>query len=285
MLEGYLRHIRACNAFDRRRFCSLYVSGQQVGCVRDDTARTLRECGPHVFKAAPDGGLILAEELATPAERTEAVRAVLAQMRQAGTIPPPHGESYPVVLRWGEPPLLTVDRSYAAVLGVAAFGLHVNGYAKAGGETRIWLARRAADRRVSPGKLDNLVGGGQPADLTLDENLRKEGAEEANLTGEQCALAIPVGTVSYTMQTDVGVRRDVLFIYDLQLDAGFEPTNTDGEVDAFLLQPMEEVAAQIRETDDFKFNVNLVLIDFFIRHGLIRPDAPGYPDLVRGLHR
>ena len=285
MLDGYLRHIRACNAFDPNGFHPLYVSGQQVGCVRDDTARGLCELGRQVFRLAADGRLTLAEDLTSPAERTEAVQAVLARMSLSGRIPPPHGEVYPVVLRWGEPPLLTIDRSYAAVLGVAAFGLHVNGYTRTDSETRIWVARRAADRHVSPGKLDNLVGGGQPAHLTLEANLRKEGAEEASLTPEQCAMAIPVGTVSYVMQTDIGLRRDVLFIYDLELDPGFEPVNTDGEVDAFLLQSMAEVAARIRETDDFKFNVNLVLIDFFIRHGLIRPDDAGYPDLVRGLHR
>lgn len=285
MLDGYLRHLRACNTFDPSRFHPLYVSDQQVGYVRDDTARALCEFGRRVFRLTADGRLILAEDLTTPAERTEAVKAVLAELNHAGRLPSPHGESYPVVLRWGEPPLLTVDRSYASVLGVAAFGLHVNGYIKVDGETRIWVARRAADRRVSPGKLDNLVGGGQPADLTLDENLRKEGAEEASLTKEQCAQAIPVGAVSYVMQTDIGVRRDTLFLYDLRLDPRFEPVNTDGEVDAFLLQPMEDVAARIRETDAFKFNVNLVLIDFFVRHGLIRPDDPGYLDLVRGLRR
>jgi len=42
----------------------------------------------------------------------------------------------------------------------------------------------------------------------------------------------------------------------------------------------------LRETDDFKFNVNLVLIDFLARHGLIEPDRePDYAAVVRGLRR
>jgi hypothetical protein len=34
---------------------------------------------------------------------------------------------------------------------------------------------------------------------------------------------------------------------------------------------MERVLHQVRETDDFKFNVNLVLIDLFLRLGVIDP--------------
>jgi hypothetical protein len=43
------------------------------------------------------------------------------------------------------------------------------------------------------------------------------------------------------------------------------------------------VARAVRETDRVKFNVNLVLIDFFLRHGLIDPAAPGAEALRAGL--
>jgi hypothetical protein len=39
----------------------------------------------------------------------------------------------------------------------------------------------------------------------------------------------------------------------------------------------------VRETDDFKFNVNLVLIDFGLRRGLIGPEDQDYLALVEGL--
>ncbi len=42
-----------------------------------------------------------------------------------------------------------------------------------------------------------------------------------------------------------------------------------GEVEAFELWPIERVFATVRDGDDFKFNVNLVLIDLFIRLGLL----------------
>ena len=38
--------------------------------------------------------------------------------------------------------------------------------------------------------------------------------------------------------------------------------------------PIEDVFALVRDTERFKFNVNLVLIDLFLRRGLIDPDGP-----------
>jgi hypothetical protein len=44
------------------------------------------------------------------------------------------------------------------------------------------------------------------------------------------------------------------------------------------------VVETVRDTDDFKFNCALVVIDFLIRHGVVAPDdEPDYLTLVRGL--
>ena len=49
----------------------------------------------------------------------------------------------------------------------------------------------------------------------------------------------------------------------------FSPQAADGEVEAFELWPIARVMQTVRDTDEFKFNVNLVLIDLFRRQGLI----------------
>jgi hypothetical protein len=54
-------------------------------------------------------------------------------------------------------------------------------------------------------------------------------------------------------------------------------------VESFQLMPIEEVAALVSDTTEFKDNCNLVIIDFLIRHGIIKPDQPGYLSLVTGL--
>ena len=82
-----------------------------------------------------------------------------------------------------------------------------------------------------------------------------------------------------------GFRRDVLYCYDLELPEDFVPQNTDGEVEAFMLLPLAEVAAIVHETDDFKLNCNLVIIDFLIRHGWLDPQTPEYLALVLGLRQ
>ena len=60
--------------------------------------------------------------------------------------------------------------------------------------------------------------------------------------------------------------------------------NGDGEVAEFILLPVAEVARLVAQTDEFKLNCNLVVIDFLVRHGIINPETPGYLDLVQGLH-
>jgi hypothetical protein len=41
----------------------------------------------------------------------------------------------------------------------------------------------------------------------------------------------------------------------------------------------------VRDTDDFKFNVPLVILDFLVRHGWLRPEDPDYVEIVAGLRR
>jgi hypothetical protein len=56
------------------------------------------------------------------------------------------------------------------------------------------------------------------------------------------------------------------------LPEDIEPVATDGEVEAFELWPIDYVIEVLRDTDGFKFNVSLVLVDFLLRWGLL-PDS------------
>ena len=83
------------------------------------------------------------------------------------------------------------------------------------------------------------------------------------------------------MERSEGLRRDRLHCYDLDLPADFIPHAADGEVEAFELWPIARVVQRVRDTQDFKFNVNLVLIDLFLRQGLIA--GPESEELRAGL--
>ncbi len=237
-----------------------------------------------VFETAP-GAVHLVPGLAGFEARSAAVGAVVERLAAAGDLPRLKGELFPVLTGWGAPPLFGLDRGAVQAFGVPAFGLHVNGFVRVPDGIELWIGRRGRDRATAPGKFDNLVGGGHPLGLTLDQNLIKEGGEEAGLSPEQARRAIPVGAITYTMEREHGLRRDVLFLYDLELPAGFVPRNTDGEVEEFFRWPLARVAARLRDTEDYKFNVALVILDFLIRHGFLTPDEPEYLDLVRGLRQ
>ena len=78
---------------------------------------------------------------------------------------------------------------------------------------------------------------------------------------------------------------DVAFCFDLWLPEDFVPENRDGEVERFELWPLERALAVVRETDAFKFNCALVVIDLALRYGAISPDEPGYAEIRTALGR
>ena len=63
----------------------------------------------------------------------------------------------------------------------------------------------------------------------------------------------------------------------------FTPLNSDGEVVEFRRLPAEEVKAIVRDTFRFKFNCNLVVIDFLIRHGLLTAAEADIGAIRKGL--
>ncbi|HXP95999.1 MAG TPA: DUF4743 domain-containing protein [Telmatospirillum sp.] len=277
-----LDHIERCNAFDPADYRPFEISNRPLGAVRHHLAERLAAF-PGVFNVT-DGAVRLDDRLVLPTHRTTAVDAVLDQLRREGDFPKALGEDYRVVGQWGDAPLLLIDRSAISVFGLRAFGVHLNGYVRQGDSLKLWIAQRAADRKVEPNKLDNMVAGGQPARLGLRENLIKEAAEEAGVPQGMVEGAVPVGALGYCMAGEWGLKPDTLFIYDLEVPEDFTPRNTDGEISRFFLMDPKDVLDLLRSTERFKFNVPLVLIDFFIRHGLLSPDdEPDYVALVKGL--
>ena len=282
---SYLDRIRAANTHDLGKFLPFSVSGTRVGCVKNDFAQTLARW-PEVFRV-DERGVTLAASLdseGVPAtERTQAVGEVLRRLHEDGLIDGWRDELYPVNRSWSEPAFLLIERAALPRLGVRGYGVHMNGFVRGADRLKMWIARRSLDKPTGPGKLDQIVAGGQPADIGLHDNMMKECAEEAGIPLDIARRAQAVGAVTYALETTVGFRPDLLFNFDLELPGDFSPVNTDGEVDAFYLWPMERVMETVRDSDEFKFNCALVIIDFLVRHGYIAADHPDYSDIVEGL--
>jgi hypothetical protein len=279
---SFLDRIRACAEFERGAYLPFFVAGQPVGLV--DRAFVPQLDGfPGIFLTSPDA-VTLSPSLNDPMARTRAVDGVLRQLAERGVIKGWRDEPYPVSARPNEPPLLVMERAGIPLFGVRAAGVHVNGYVRRGDDLLMWIGKRSLDKATAPGKLDQLVAGGQSADHSIRDTLIKEAGEEADLPPDLALAAKPVGAITYATRRSEGLRRDILYIFDLQLPPDFMPRNHDAEIAEFYLWPIERVITRVRDSDDFKFNCALVVIDFLIRHGLIDHSEPDYLEIVQGLH-
>ena len=254
-----------------------------MGRIDEAVAGLLRPFAD-VFEVTEDA-VTMNQRLKVPSQRTEAMAGILEALRGGGHIPGWRDEAYPVGSAFSAPALLTMERAAVPLFGVKGYGVHVNGFVRDGAEIKMWIGKRSFDKPTGPGKLDQIVAGGQPAGVSLSDNVIKECEEEAGISAALAATTRPVGTVSYMTEREEGLRDDVLFNYDLELPTDFEPVNTDGEVEGFFLWPMARVMDTLAKGDDFKFNCALVVIDFLVRWGFITPEDPDYIEIVQGVNR
>ncbi len=278
---SYLRHIHKCNFYRADMFLPFIVAGSQVGEVKYAFADQLVNISDTFYR---DTDALYWNPTANNfASRNQVMAELTETLLTTGLLHYRHEELYPVTTGLREQPLFLMDRALVPYFGVRAFGQHMNGYIRRNGEIYMWIARRSLHKRNEPGKLDNMVAGGLPWGLSLQENLTKECWEEAGIPAELAAQAEATGHVSYRCEIGHGVKPDTMYCYDLELPDDFTPRCTDGEVEEFQLWPLERVAQQVRDSDDIKLNCNLVIIDFLIRHGYITEEHLEYTDLMAGL--
>lgn len=255
---GFMRHVRACNtaALPGGRL-PFQLAGVTVGWLGPEMAAALDtfpdvQSSPHAIN--------LTDPPALPAISRALSERGLYRFRH---------EAFDVRASAGGDTLSQIDRGAIPSFGIEATGVHVNGLTRRDGGLSVWIARRAANKLLDPGKLDHVVAGGVPAGLGLMETVIKEAGEEATIPPALAATARHVGEIRYAMVRPEGLRRDHLHCYDIDLPGSFVPEAADGEVESFELWPIARAFETVRDTDAFKFNVNLVLIDLFIRLGLI----------------
>ncbi|HLI20436.1 MAG TPA: DUF4743 domain-containing protein [Stellaceae bacterium] len=277
-----LRHVKICNEYRPDRFLPFWHGVDRLGLIRKDNAEALRRF-PKQFAVASDGVRFLPE--GSFDELSKIIDDVTEQLVGDGLVAKWRNECFIVAPLWGAPAHFKLDRGAVPFFGVKAYGVHLNGFVRDGKTLKLWVGRRSPKKAVAPGKLDNLVAGGIGWPHGLVDTLIKESEEEASLPEVLAARAVPVGAVSYRMEVKHGLRDDVLFCYDLDCPADFVPRNTDGELVAFDLRDARAAIDLASQGDDFKFNVNLVLIDFGLRHGLIDARDPEYLALTTGIHR
>ena len=192
-----------------------------------------------------------------------------------------------------QPEPIRLERFAGSLFGICSRGAHLTAYvrdATQAGSTglRIWVARRDAELHTYPGMLDTTVAGGVKAEDTPWQCIVAESDEEAALPLSYVERNIvPAGVVTYVSQSKKTgqVRPTILYVYDLELGEDMRPEPKDGEVQGFYLMTVEEVTQEMMN-GQFKPNCCLVMLDFFVRHGIITAENErDYLDIVTGLRR
>jgi 8-oxo-dGTP pyrophosphatase MutT (NUDIX family) len=190
-------------------------------------------------------------------------------------------------------PTVQLLRSAARLFGICSRGAHMTAFVRTNNGIKIWVGRRAAHLVTYPGKLDTTVAGGVRADESPFECIVHEAAEEASLPAEFVRNnAKACGAITYVAASGTAYGDDsnmmtpvILYNYDIELPQHIVPRPQDDEVEDFYLWDLEQVKRAMFNRE-FKSNCAAVMIDFFIRHGILTDEnEKDYVQLATRLHR
>jgi 8-oxo-dGTP pyrophosphatase MutT (NUDIX family) len=274
-MDGIERLLQSAYSEDSDGFLPFSVGAEVVGWVRPAFAQALRQF-PNVFRHEALGGVHLHAELDRPEVRSRAMAAVVRELARTGVITGWRDELY--AIRSGvdasEAPLLCIERAAARAFGVTSYAVHVNGVVTTGAEPAMWIGRRSLSKPIDPGMLDNMIGGGLAAGLSVRETLAKEAWEEAGLTAEQVVGATAGRQLCIRREVPKGLQSEVIFVHDLVLPPEVTPHNVDGEVSEFRRLPVSTVIELLREGGQITPDASLVILDWLDRQGILRlPDS------------
>lgn len=201
-----------------------------------------------------------------------------------------HSELYPVL---GARHPVQFERFAGDLFGFIARGAHLTIYTVTDRGMMIWVPRRSPHMFTYPNKLDTTVAGGVPAHQTPFENVIQEADEEASLPSDLIKRDVrAAGALTYMGLSSESngakeslIVSDVVYVYDLAVGQEVKPIPKDDEVKEFYLMSVDEVKAALAR-GEFKTNSAVVMIDFFVRHGIITADnEPDYVEIVTRMHR
>jgi len=273
--------------FSKKTCLPFLCSKYQVGLISSSVLKHLKKY-PEVFVISEDN-VTLHDKLNTADARNSAIERILLDLKSQDVVPALRGwryECYEIRPSFSAPVLFKMERSATPLFGVRQYGVHINGYVQDNEKgMSLWIQRRSKNKQTWPGKLDSFVGGGLTEGLGIIETAIKEAGEEANVPVELARNIKPAGSVSFFHQSERGIHPNTEFVFDLELPESFHPSNNDGEVEDWLLVPINEVYGKISDKDNFKITSIPVALDFLVRHGQINVDIErDLPEIVELIH-
>ncbi|EAW08532.1 putative thiamine pyrophosphokinase [Aspergillus clavatus NRRL 1] len=199
-------------------------------------------------------------------------------------------ERFPIV---GARVPVSMDRAAISLFGIIGRGVHLTVYVRTSAGLKFWVPRRNERKATYPGLLDNTVAGGVAAGEAPLECLVREAEEEAGMDAGLVRQARAAGTVTWLNVSDERAGGEpglmnpgLLYVYDLEVgpEVVLRPVDEE-DVAEFCLMDVQEVLEAMAE-GRFKPASASVMVDFFVRHGLITAeDEEDYADIVSRLHR
>ncbi|KAI1381637.1 NUDIX hydrolase domain-like protein [Hypoxylon crocopeplum] len=187
-----------------------------------------------------------------------------------------------------------MERFASALFGITSRGAYITAYTKTSeGTIKFWIGRRAAHLYTSPGMLDSTVAGGIKDGSTPLDTIIHEADEEASLPENLVRERVhSVGVLTYICITGSDfpgekglVIPDIIYVHDLELPSEVIPKPNDDEVEEFYSMTVEDVQKALLNRE-FKPDSAAVMIDFFVRHGIITAEnEKDYVEINTRLHR
>jgi 8-oxo-dGTP pyrophosphatase MutT (NUDIX family) len=224
---------------------------------------------------------------------SKAIDELLDLARQQGIFPKlgrKRDERFPVL---GAKFDLSIERSAFSLFGIIGRGAHMTVFVRNSSGLKFWIPQRNPNKSTYPGMLDNAVAGGVAAGEMPFECIVREASEEAALPEKLVRRdARAAGTVTWFNISDEKaggqpglMNPGLLYVYDLEVSEGVMLKPVDNDVYAFHLMDTQQVVNAMIQ-GEFKPSSAMVMIDFFVRHGIITAENEvEYVEIVSRLHR
>lgn len=152
----------------------------------------------------------------------------------------------------------TIERAAVRPLGITTHAVHLAAQTADG---RHWVQQRALDKSVDPGLWDTLMGGMISAADTVETALQRETWEEAGLQLTELQGLQHGGRLTTERPSvdggGTGYMVEHIDWYCCTVPAGLAPVNQDGEVEQFVLLPLDEL---LRRLQNQEFTIDAALI-------------------------
>lgn len=161
--------------------------------------------------------------------------------------------------------IIAVSRSLLFFFGFPAYGVHCNGWSKEKKQLFFYLSKRSSKLKKYPGLYDNLIGGGQPSNLSFKENLYKEGFEEVGVKKSFFKNSKLESIINYCHIKDNLLHSSIIATFDVEVSKKFEFSNNDDEVEKVEKFELNETL-KLLEEKKLKPNCIIPISDFLIRN-------------------